>query len=53
MCSKEKKASEGRSPGNVVMGGDSRPRGRGFESWYPILDGHYFTYIVVKIVVSV
>ena len=30
------------SPGLVVMGGDSRSRGRGFESWYRILDGHFF-----------
>ena len=28
----------------VVMGRDSRPRGRGFESWYRILDGHFYLY---------
>ena len=35
-----------------VMGGDSRPRSRGFESRYRILDGHFITYIV-KIVMFV
>ena len=35
---------------NVVMGGDSRLRGRGFESRHRILnEWHFFTYIVVKI----
>ena len=34
------------------MGGDSRPRSRGFESRYRILDGHFITYIV-KIVMFV
>ena len=33
----------GGSTGLVVMGGDSRPRGRGIESQYRILDGHFFT----------
>ena len=28
------------SPGIVVMGGDSRSKGRGFESQCRILDGH-------------
>ena len=28
------------SPGLVVMGGDSRSKGRGFESRRQILDGH-------------
>ena len=36
------------SPGLVVMGGDSCSRGRGFESRYRILDGHYFTFICSK-----
>ena len=27
--------------GLVVMGGDSRPRGRGFEFQHRILDGHF------------
>ena len=31
---------EGWSPGLVVMGGDSHSKGRGFESWRWILDGH-------------
>ena len=35
----------GGSPGLVVMGGDSRSKGRGFESRHRILDGHFFTYI--------
>ena len=39
--------------GQVVMRGDSRPRGHGFESQHQILDGHFFTYIVVKIVMFV
>ena len=30
----------GGSPGLVVMGGDSRSKGRGFESLCRILDGH-------------
>ena len=30
----------GRSPGLVVMGGDSHSKGRGFESRCRILDGH-------------
>ena len=28
----------------MVMGGDSCSKGRGFESWLRILDGHFFTY---------
>ena len=38
----------GGNPGLVVMGGDSRSEGRGFESWRQILDGHFFTYICYK-----
>ena len=30
-----------KSPGLVVMGGDSRSEGCGIESWHEILDGHY------------
>ena len=30
----------GGSPGQVVVGGDSRSKGRGFESQCRILDGH-------------
>ena len=34
----------------MVMGGDSRSKGRGFKSRRHILDAHFFTYIfVVKI----
>ena len=33
-------------PGLVVMGGDSRPRGCGFESQHRILDGHFFTMLL-------
>ena len=29
----------------MVMGRDSRSKGRGFESQHRILDGHFFTYI--------
>ena len=32
----------------VVMGRDSCSEGRGFESRYRILDGHFFTYICCK-----
>ena len=35
-----KKFTMGGSPGLVVMGGDSRSKGRGFESRRQILDGH-------------
>ena len=35
------------------MGGDSRPKGRGFESRYWILDGHFLTFICCKICNSV
>ena len=38
----------GGSPGLVVMGKDSRSKGRGFESRYRGLDGHFFTYICCK-----
>ena len=37
----------------MVMGGDSRPKGRGFESRYWILDGHFSHLFVVKIVMCV
>ena len=46
-----KKINKGGSPGLVVMGGDSRARGRGFESKYRILDG-LFSHIV-KIVLFI
>ena len=35
----------GRSPGLVVMGGDSCSKGHGFKSRHCKLDGHFFTYI--------
>ena len=38
----------GGSPGLVVMGVDSRSKGRGFESQRRILDGHFFTLICCK-----
>ena len=44
---------EGRSPGLVVMGGDSRSKGHGFESRHHILDGHFSHWFVVKIVLFV
>ena len=34
----------------VVMGGDSRSEGRGFESQCRKLDGHFFTLICRKFV---
>ena len=34
--------------GLVVMGDDACLRGRGFESQYQILDGHFFTLISCK-----
>ena len=37
----EKLARLGGSPGLVVMGVDSRSKGRGFESQRRILDGHF------------
>ena len=40
--------SGGGSPGLVIMGGDSCPEGRGFESHHRLLDGHFFTYICCK-----
>ena len=36
------------SPGLMVIGEDSHPKDHGFESRQQILDGHFFTYIVVK-----
>ena len=42
-------ALQGWSPGLVVMRGDSRSKGRGFESQCRILDGHdFFTLICCK-----
>ena len=37
----------------MVMGGDSCPDGRGFESQHCILDGHFSQIFVVKIVMFV
>ena len=39
------------SPGLVVLGGDSCPEGRGFESQHQILDGSHI--FVVKIIIFV
>ena len=38
----------GGSPGLVVMGRDSCSKGRGFESWHSILDGHFSHIFIVK-----
>ena len=38
-----------RSPGLVVMGGESCSKGCGFESRHRILDGHFSHIFVVKI----
>ena len=45
--------SKGGSPGLVAMGGDSRSKGRGFESRHRKLDGHFSHIIAVKIVMFV
>ena len=37
----QKRNSQGRSPGLVVMADNSSSRGHGFESWRRILDGHF------------
>ena len=37
------------SPGLVVIGENSCSEGHGFESQHHILDGHFFTFFVVKI----
>ena len=37
----------GRSPGLVVMGGDSTLEGREFKSQDRTLDGHFFTHIFI------
>ena len=42
-------AIEGGSLGLVVMGGDSRFEGHGFESQRHILDGYFFTLFFVKL----
>ena len=39
----------GRSPGLVVMGGDSCFEGRGFESLHRILDGHFVLITLIQI----
>ena len=43
---------KGGSPGLVVMGRDSRSKGRGFESQHRILDGHFSQTFVLKIVMN-
>ena len=40
------------SPGLVVMGGDSCPKGRGFKSGHRILNGHFSQIFVVKIIMT-
>ena len=42
-----------KSPGLVVMGGDSCSKGCGFKSQHRILDGHFSHLFVVKIVMFV
>ena len=39
----------GGSPGLVVMGGESRSEGSGFESQHSVLRGHFSHTFVVKI----
>ena len=49
-CIKHPATVEGGSPGLVVMGDDSRSKGRGFKS--RILDGHnIFSHLIIKIVI--
>ena len=48
-----KSIPKGGSPDLVVMGDDSCSKGCGFESRRRILDGHFFTFFVVKIVMFV
>ena len=43
-------AKNKKSPGLVVMGGDSCFEGHGFESQHHILDGYFSHIFVVKIV---
>ena len=43
----------GGSTGLVVMGRDSCSKGREFESWCHILDGHFSHLFVAKIVICV
>ena len=38
----------GRSPGLVVMGGDSCTEGRGFGSWHHILERHFSQIFIVN-----
>ena len=40
---------QGREPGLLVMGGDSDPEGRGFESQHCRLDGHFSLTFVVQL----
>ena len=47
-CCNQQLMQLGGSPGLVVMGGDSRSKGRGIESQRRILDGHFFTLICCK-----
>ena len=43
----------GKSPGLLVMRGDSCPKGREFKSRHSILDGHFSHLFLVKIVMCV
>ena len=47
-CYERCRLSLGGASGLVVMGGDSCPEGRGFESLHHILNEHFFTYICCK-----
>ena len=50
---KAKLGNRGRSPGLVVIGGDSCSNGRESESRHRILDGHFSHLLVVRIVMIV
>ena len=49
-CVALKTSGLGGIPGLVVMGGDSWSKGHRFESQHHLLDGHFFTFVVVKII---
>ena len=47
-CRTNKTTCLGGSPGLGVMGDNSYSRGRGFESWCCILDGHFHIYLLKR-----
>ena len=49
-CVTLKTSGLGGIPGPVVMVGDSCSKGHRFESQHHLLDGHFITFVVVKII---